>query len=108
MQTVFGVSTVTFIILEVLAALVGAFIGWLVGVIWRNRESPFGVTTDYALSIVMMVLVMPLELVAVKWLGWDWKVGALLGLGDSGGFVLIVHWLIRLVKKPPIKGREEA
>lgn len=86
------------IILVIVMLVVGLFIGWLAGPIWKNRR-PIGVAGDYIAAVITAVVVGLM----------DWFVIPAMGFSDSIKYLgvalepalgaLIVLWVIRAARK---------
>ena len=88
----------TILFLIVAMIVVGLIIGWLAGLIWKNKR-PIGVRGDYIASVITAVVIGLL----------DWYVIPAMGFSDTLKYIgvatepalsaLIVLWIVRKVKK---------
>lgn len=86
------------LILVIAMVLVGLLIGWMAGLIWKDKR-PIGVQGDYATAVIVAVVVGLMDWFVIPAMGFSTglrNVGVALEPALGALFVL---WLIRLAKK---------
>jgi uncharacterized membrane protein YeaQ/YmgE (transglycosylase-associated protein family) len=88
----------TILILIVAMIVVGLIIGWLAGLIWKNKR-PIGVRGDYIASVITAVVVGLLDWYVIPAMGFS---DSLRNLGvalEPALGALLVLWIIRQARK---------
>ena len=85
------------LILIVAMVIVGAIIGFLAGLIWKNR--PIGVAGDYIAAIVSTVVVGLVDWFVIPAMGFSALLKLLGVIFEPPLAALLVLWIIRKAKK---------
>ena len=88
----------TILILIVAMIVVGLIIGWLAGLIWKNKR-PIGVRGDYIASVITAVVVGLLDWYVIPAMGFSDSLRNLGVAMEPALGALLVLWIIRQARK---------
>ena len=88
----------TILILIVAMIVVGLIIGWLAGLIWKNKR-PIGVRGDYIASVITAVVVGLLDWYVIPAMGFSDSLRNLGVAMEPALGALLVLWIIRQAKR---------
>jgi uncharacterized membrane protein YeaQ/YmgE (transglycosylase-associated protein family) len=86
------------VILILVMLVVGLFIGWLAGPIWKERR-PIGVTGDYIAAVITAVVVGLIDWFVIPAMGFTDSIKYLGVALEPAIGALLVLWLIRAARK---------
>lgn len=85
------------VILVVAMIAVGLIIGWLAGLIWKDR-SPDAARTDYIVAIIAAVATGLLDWFVVPAMGFSDTLRNIATATEPAGMALLILWIIRKAK----------
>ena len=88
----------TILILIVAMIVVGLIIGWLAGLIWKNKR-PIGVRGDYIAAVVTAVVVGLIDWYVIPAMGFSDSLRNLGVAMEPALGALLVLWIIRQARK---------
>lgn len=86
------------LILIVAMVIVGLFIGWLAGPIWKHQH-PYGVRNDYLAAVIAAVVIGLMDWYVIPAMGFSTTMRNLGVALEPAIGALAVLWIMRLVKR---------
>ena len=86
------------VILVIAMVAVGLLIGWLAGLIWKNRR-PIGVQGDYIASVITAIVVGLMDWYLIPAMGFSATLRNLGVAFEPSLAALIVLWIVRAAKR---------
>jgi uncharacterized membrane protein YeaQ/YmgE (transglycosylase-associated protein family) len=86
------------VILVIIMLVVGLIMGWIGGLIWKDKR-PIGVAGDYIAAVITAVAVGLLDWFVIPAMGFSDTMKYLGVAIEPAAIALLVLWLIRLARK---------
>lgn len=86
------------IVLLIAMIVVGLIVGWLAGLIWKNRR-PIGVRGDYTAAIITAIAVGLLDWYVIPAMGFSDNLRNIAIVLEPALGALLVLWIIRAAKR---------
>lgn len=86
------------LILLVAMVIVGLVVGWLAGLIWKNKR-PIGVRGDYLAAVIAAVVVGLMDWYVIPAMGFSTSLRNIGVATEPALSALLVLWIIRVAKR---------
>ena len=86
------------IIVILVLAIIGALMGWVAGLIWKDNR-PIGVRGDYILAVVVTIVVGLVDWYLIPAMGFSDTMKYIGFALEPAGSALLVLWLVRVAKR---------